>query len=182
MAHLPKQLRIMRNLLTIAACLLCCISAHAQTYKPLEPVEVPDTYSTIVNVERNEMLSGEKYYSASHLLGIRRMTADLDVPANCDLALDIDADIKVGMTAVLSVGGENYYLSVSFVSARSNEKNSIHIDLLEDHLKHIAVSGLQSITFRNNGDVVHDKQFNAIEQELWRRTAEELGRAAYIIY
>lgn len=30
MAYLPKQLRFMRNLLTIAACLMCWMSAHAQ--------------------------------------------------------------------------------------------------------------------------------------------------------
>lgn len=182
MAHLPKQLRIMRNLLTIAACLMCWMSAQAQTYKPLEPVEVPDTYSTTIRVSQNELLSGEKYYSASHFLGQRRMTADLDVPADCDLALDIDADMKVGMTAVLSVGGKNYYLSVSYVAESSYGGQNVYVNLHQDHLKHIAVSGLQSITFRKNGDIVHEEQFNAIEQELWRRTAEELGKAAYIIF
>jgi hypothetical protein len=34
----------------------------------------------------------------------------------------------------------------------------------------------------NNGETIHAEEYNLIEQELWRRTAEELGRAAYIIY
>ena len=177
MAHLPKQLRVMKRLLTIVACLMCWMSAHAQNYEPLEPVEVPDTYSTRITVEKKEMLSGKKYYMASHLLGERYMTADLAVPAKCDIAFKVEANIKEGMTAVLSVGGTNYYLRVSFAMG-----GNIYVDILQDQLKHIAVSGLQSITFRDNNGLVHEKQFNAIEQELWRRTAEELGKAAHIIY
>lgn len=182
MAHLSKQLRVMKRLFTIAACLMCLVSAQAQNYKPLDPVEVPDTYSTRITVEKKEMLSGDKYYMSSHLLGQRRMTADLAVPANCDLSLIVDAEIKEGMTAIISVGGIHYYLSVSFVYKASFGGIDAYAGLHQDHLKHIAVSGLQSITFRDNNGLVHEEQFNAIEQELWRRTAEELGKAAYIIF
>ena len=171
----------MKKILILLLALMPVI-ATAQQYKPLEPVEVPETYSTKIRVSQNELLSGEKYYSASHFLGQRGMTADFDVPADCDLTLVIEAEIKVGMTAVLSVGGRKYYPSVSYVAETSFEGFNVYINLHQEHLKHIAVSGLQSITFRNNGDLVHEEQFNAIEQELWRRTADELGRAAFIIY
>ena len=178
MAHLSKQLRAMKRLLTIAACLMCLVSAQAQSYKPLEKVEVPDEWANKVYISKQESFFSGTYYMASHHIGQRYMTANLKTPAYCTLAvLREDSPVTQGVTACFSVGGTKYYLKVALVSDKS-----ICFDLLEDHIRHIAVSGIQSITYKNNGETIHAEEYNLIEQELWRRTAEELGRAAYIIY
>lgn len=178
----------MRRLLTIAA-LLMCISASAQTYKspnykPLEPVDVPVTYSTAIHVKRNTYMSGESYYWACHYLGARSMTVDLAVPANCDISISQKwpSNIAVRNTAKLSIGGSEYFLNVSFIGNENDlGEQSLYIDLQEDHVRHIAVSGLQSISFMDWGEVLYEITYNPVEQELWRRTAEEVGKAAYII-
>lgn len=172
----------MKRLLTIAA-LLVCISANAQKYKPLAPVEVHDTYSTKIYLDRNVAILGDVYYSAYHLIGARRMTVDLCVPANCDLAIaeKWPSNIVVGNTAKISVGGVDYYLEVTYLGNDNHGEKLLYIDLKEDHVRHIAVSGLQSITFLDWGELLYEITFSPIEQELWRRTAEEVGKAAYII-
>lgn len=173
----------MKRLLTIAA-LLVCISASAQNYKPLEPVDVNTTHSTTIHIKRNTSLLGNVYYWACHYIGARSMTADLAVPANCDLAISEKwpSNIAVGNTAKLSVGGVDYYLEVAYLGTENNwGEKALYIDLKEDHVRHIAVSGLQSITFLDWGEFLHEITFSPIEQELWRRTAEEVGKAALII-
>ena len=178
MAHLSKQLRVMKRLLTIAACLTCLVSAQAQSYKPLEKVEVPDEWANKVYISKQESFFSGTYYIASHHIGQRYMTANLKTPAYCTLAvLREDSPVTQSVTACFSVGGTRYYLKVALVSDKS-----ICFDLQEDHIRHIAVSGIQSITYMNNGEPIHAEEYNLIEQELWRRTAEELGKAAYIIY
>lgn len=178
MAHLPKQLRAMRRLLTIAACLMCWMSAQAQSYKPLEKVEVPDEWANKVYISKQESFFSGTYYMASHHIGQRYMTANLKTPAYCTLAvLREDSTVTQGVTACFSVGGTKYYLKVALVSDKS-----ICFDLLEDHIRHIAVSGIQSILYMKNGEAIQYDEYNLIEQELWRRTAEELGKAAYIIF
>ena len=154
---------------------MCCTS-HAQKYKPLETVEVPSNYYTEIRINQMSYMTGETYYMVSHRLGTRYMTADFAVPANCSMTMQLLPGITQGMDAVLSVGGVNYYLSVTFVI-----DETFYIDLMEDHIRHIAVSGLQSITFLDYGSTVNVIEFHVSEQELWRRTAEELGKAAYII-
>ena len=104
------------------------------------------------------------------------MTADLDVPANCSMIMPLVSNITEGMLAKLSVGGIDYYLTVDYIS-----DDRFFIDLMQDHIRHIAVSGLQSITFLDYGSVVNVIEFHISEQELWRRTAEQLGKAAFII-
>lgn len=177
----------MKRLLTLAA-LLLCMSATAQTYKsknyvPLEPVDVPDIYSTTIHVKRNTRLSGDVYYWAAHYLGARSMSVDLSVPANCDIAISEEwpSNIAVRNTAKLSVGGVAYFLEVSYLESDNNKERMLFIDLLEDHVRHISISGLQSITFLDWGEVLYEVTYNPVEQELWRRTAEEVGKAAYII-
>lgn len=169
----------MRRLLTIAACLMCLVSAQAQSYKPLEKVEVPDEWANKVYISKQESFFSGTYYIASHHIGQRQMTANLKTPAYCTLALREGEcrSITQGMAACFSVGGTKYYLKVALVSDKS-----ICFDLQEDHIRHIAVSGIQSITYMNKGETIHAEEYNLIEQELWRRTAEELGKAAYIIY
>lgn len=176
MAHIPKQLRIMRRLLTIAACLMCWISAHAQTYKPLGKVKVPQGEQVQI-IKPRTLNANQDYYMAAHKDGKNVMTADLSVPAECKIILDYDSRIDSDCnTARLQVGGVNYYVKIVFVFTG----RVIYIQ--QDHLKHIAVSGLQSITYMKDGEVRYTEQFDIVGQELWRRTAEELGKAAYIIY
>lgn len=166
----------MKRLFFIMSLALLGVSATAQNYIPLGKVSVPETHTTKVHVNKCSYMNGETYYKASHHMGRKYMTADLQVPANCDMAIPLLPNITQGMTAKLSVGGVDYYLTISFVI-----DESFYIDLLEDHIRHIAVSGLQSITFMNSGTIVQELNFPLHEQEIWRRTAEELGKAAYII-
>ena len=150
----------------------------AQNYKPLEKVEVPDQWANKINISKQESFFSGTYYMASHHIGQRYMTANLKTPAYCTLAvLREDSPVTQGMTACFSVGGTKYYLKVALVSDKS-----ICFDLQEDHIRHIAVSGIQSISYMKNGEAIQYDEYNPIEQELWRRTAEELGKAAYIIY
>lgn len=166
----------MKRALVFAAFILFCTSLSAQPYKPLKPVEIEENYVTKVKVTRCTSLSGEVYYMASHYMVQRYMTADLDVPANCSMIMPLVSNITEGMLAKLSVGGIDYYLTVDYIS-----DDRFFIDLMQDHIRHIAVSGLQSITFLDYGSVVNVIEFHISEQELWRRTAEQLGKAAFII-
>ena len=178
----------MKRLLTIAA-LLVCLSANAQTYKspsykPLEPVDVPVTSATAIEIYDFPGYDGTKMYFADHDHSSKSMMVDLSVPANCNLSFWEKGleNIAVGNTAKLSIGGVQYYLKVSFISdEKVSDETQYIIDLKEDHVRHIAVSGLQSITFMDWGEVLYEITYNPVEQELWRRTAEEVGKAAYII-
>lgn len=166
----------MRKALVFTAFFLFCVSLSAQPYKPLEPVEIEENYVTQVRVKRCTYMSGEVYYKASHYMVQRYMTADLDVPANCSMTIPLPPNITEGILAKLSVGGIDYYLDITYIA-----DERLWIDLQEDHIRHIAVSGLQSITFLDYGSVVNVIEYHISEQELWRRTAEQLGKAAFII-
>ena len=176
MAHLPKQLRIMRRLLTIAACLMCWMSAQAQNYKPLEKVKVPADAVQIV--KPRTLNPRQNYYMAAHNNGENVMTADFSVPAECQIIFGYNSAIDSDCTiACLQVGGVKYYPQVIFTGPVGRV-----ILISQDHLKHIAVSGLQSITYMKEGEAMYTDNYDLVGQELWRRTAEELGKAAYIIY
>lgn len=142
----------------------------AQDFKPLEAVEVPDFPTNKISVDENEYMDGSTYYNASHMLARRGMTASLGVPALFDIYME-KLDIPEHTTAKVSIGGEEYFLSASIVN-----NHAIYIRIKGLHIKHIAVSGLQSIVFIHNGDIVHTQDFGKVEQELWRRTAEELAK------
>lgn len=150
---------------------LFCLSAEAQNYKPLETVDVPDYPTNEIRIQENKRPWGGTYYTASHMLHIRRIEAELGVPPVFDLWTDNKGNLTGSCTAKMSIGGEDYFLYVDFIAT---ENNSICINLKGQHIKHIAVSGLQSITFVKNGDFISIHEFNPIEQELWRRTAEAL--------
>lgn len=167
----------MRKILILLLALMPVMTT-AQNYKPLEKVEVPDQWANKINISKQESFFSGTYYIASHHIGQRYMTANLKTPAYCTLAvLREDSPVTQGTTACFSVGGTKYYLKVALVSDKS-----ICFDLQEDHIRHIAVSGIQSISYMKNGEAIQYDEYNPIEQELWRRTAEELGKAAYIIY
>jgi hypothetical protein len=142
----------------------------AQDFKPLESVEVPDFPTNEIRITESEYLGGGTYYTASYMLARRGMTASLGVPALFDIYME-RLDIPEQTTAKVSIGGEEYFLSASLIN-----NNSVYIDIKGLHVKHIAVSGVQSMVFLNNGDIVHTQDFNDIEQELWRRTADELAK------
>ncbi|MBR6732165.1 MAG: hypothetical protein IKL91_05575 [Bacteroidales bacterium] len=142
----------------------------AQDFKPLEAVEVPDFPTNNITVDENEYMGGGTYYTAHHLLAQRSMNAYLGVPASFDISYKVkNVTIPERTTAKLLVGGEEYYMRVDFVY-----NGSVSIPINGQHIKHIAVSGLQGIVYIDNGDIIYKQDFNAIEQELWRRTADEL--------
>lgn len=142
--------------------------AGAQDFKPLESVKVPDVPTNAIRITEGSFPSPD--YSISHILGARGMNVYLGVPPQYELFLRVDGTaIQKGISARMYIGGEEYWLATSFVSG-----NSVYINIQGDHIKHIAVSGIQSIVFANNGDTIYSTSFNPIEQELWRRNAEEL--------
>lgn len=161
----------MKRILLIFALLAASLSAMAQNYKPLEPVELSDSFAHQIRVNKNSYMSGDIYYTASHYLTMRSISADIN-PVSFNLHIkEKDISIPVRTMAVLAIGGESYTKMVDFVSENDN---SIYIDIVGEHVKHIAVSGLQSITFKREGEVIATMNFSKVEQELWRRTAEEL--------
>lgn len=161
----------MKKIAVLAALLVISIGVTAQDYKPLEKVEVPDYPTNKITISENTSLAtGHTYYTAQHSLFTRTISAELGVPLICDLSIKItEAEIPQGTTIKTSIGEENYYFTAGFVY-----EEKIYADIDKEHIKHIAVSGIQSMTFILNGQVILVKNFNAIEQELWRRTAEEL--------
>lgn len=166
----------MKKFALLFALLISCGMA-AQNYKPLEPVEVPDYPTNIIRVSKNNYMSGDVYYTASHMLTMRSISADIS-PVNFDIHVKADNAVDLAKhQAVLKVGGVEYTKYVDFVSEINN---GVYINILGDHVKHIAVSGLQEIVFKKQGQVTHTITFNAIEQELWRRTADELIKAVAI--
>ena len=143
----------------------------AQDFKPLEAVEVPDFPTNNITVTEKEGIAGT-YYTAYHLMAQRQMNAYLGVPASFDISYKVkNVTIPERTTAKLLVGGEEYYMRVDFVY-----NGNISIPVNGQHIKHIAVSGLQGIVYIANGDILYKQDFNAIEQELWRRTADELAK------
>jgi hypothetical protein len=164
----------MKKIAMLAVLLAVSFVMKAQGYKPLEKVEIGDYPTTQVRFEEREYLYGGTYYVAYHMLGMRTLKAELGVPPLLELTYTEDYDIKVGMTGVFSIGGEDYYLPVSFVGEGTLNKHIIYFDLLKEHIRHISVSGIQKIKYLHNGKNIHNVEFNLIEQELWRRTAEEL--------
>ena len=180
MADLSKPLRIMKRILILLLALIP-VMASAQDFKPLPPIELNDSPANIVNVSERQYMSGGTYYLASHHFAQRGMTASLGVPASFDLFLQPETMVREGTTAKLHIGGDIYYKSVDFVSDKS-----IYIDIMGLHLQHIAVSGLQAITFLYNGDLIYTLDFGEAEQELWRMTAEalcdEVRRFGILVY
>ena len=152
--------------------------AQAQNYKPLEPVDVPDFPTNNIDILEREFLTGGTYYTASHCLATRSINLTLEYPPEIDIAIHLDSAPEQKFLAKLHIGGVNYLMwNVMVFDDEYNGGKRVYIDIQKDHLKHIAVSGLQGITFMYNGEVLQEITYNDIEQELWRRTAEELIRA-----
>lgn len=165
-------------MIRLASLLLALIPllAAAQEYKPLEAVEVPDTWGNIINVQESEGVFS-KHIRASHRFATRSIGVRLSAPPHYDLSLIIEGSpVQVDDYAKMEIGGSLYYLQVGYVN-----EGSTYIYMDAEHVKHIAVSGLQSITFLRNGDEVLSIAFNTIEQEMWRRTAEDLKRNVYLL-
>ena len=159
----------MKRIALFALFLLITAGLQGQEYKPLGKVDVPDYPATIIRVSERELIGGGTCYTSSHSLGTRTISAELGVPPLYDIGIKMDTDIPQGATAVVNIGGDRYYMNVSFV----NDKH-IYIDIVGDHIKHLAVSGMQSIDFLVKGQSVHKIEFGMVEQELWRRAAVAL--------
>lgn len=152
--------------------------AQAQDYKPLPPVDVPDFPTNNIEISEREFITGGTYYSASHCLATRSINLTLEYPPQIDIAFHLDNAPEQKCLAKLHIGGVNYLMwDISILNDEYNGGKRVYIDIQKDHLKHIAVSGFQGVTFMYNGEALHEVKHNDIEQELWRRTAEELIRA-----
>lgn len=172
MADLSKSQFIMKRILILLLALIPIMVA-GQNFKPLAPVEVPDFPTNNITVTENEFMGGGTYYTAYHLMAQRQMNAYLGVPAQFDITYKVQgATFPERTTVKLLIGGDEYIKQVNFVSSNGN----VSIPINGHHVKHIAVSGLQGIIYLDNGDVIYQQEFNAIEQELWRRTADELAK------
>ena len=162
----------MKRLLILLLALMPIMS-WAQKYKPLGPVEVPDNYATNIKIREYEHLFGSTCYEASHSLASRGMNAIMGVPFTYELFIHLGENkIQENVIAKFYVGGEEY----SFKPIISSY-NILYIELQGSHLKHFAVSGIQKVFIHNYGKEVLTLDYNLIEQELWRRTAEELINA-----
>ena len=149
------------------------IMATAQNYKPLEPVDVPDNYATTIRVEEKENILGKTYYSSSFALGSKAITATMGVPFEYSLLVHLDkTKIPENKMARRYVGGVQYSFT-PYISEFSNDC-ILNVDISGSHLKHFAISGIQKIFIHDCGDEILTIEFNLVEQELWRRTAEEL--------
>lgn len=174
----------MKKIAMLAVLLAVSFVIKAQDYKPLEKVEIGDYPANKVSFEQKEFLWGGIYFQAEHMFVSRTITVSPDVPPVYELTYKDEYGVKEDMIGVFSIGGEKYYIPVFFVSSEGGiDKYRISFDIKADHIKHIAVSGLQKIEYLQNGKNVHNKEFNLKEQELWRRTAEKLikGVAKYNI-
>ena len=163
----------MKRLLILLLALMP-VMVSAQKYKPLDPVEVPDEIWCRLQVDEREFPGGGTYYMSGHSLYTRTITAYMGVPFTYSLALQIrQPEIPIGITAKFFIGGEEYSFPVDFVS----DDKRVYVDIMGAHVKHIAVSGIQKIVFHKYGDIVHTQEFSLVEQEMWRRTSEELMKA-----
>lgn len=150
--------------------------ATAQNYKPLEPVDAPDNYATKIKVEEKENILGKTYYSSSFALGSKAITATMGVPFEYSLIVHFDKiKIPENKRARFYVGGVQYSFT-PYISELSNDC-ILNVDISGTHLKHFAVSGIQKIFVHDCGDEIITLEFNEVEQELWRRAAEELIKA-----
>ena len=167
----------MKRILILLLALMPFI-AQAQNYKPLPPVDVPDVITNIVHISDHVDQSGKTTYVGSHCLVKRSICLTLEYPPEIYIALLLDSAPSGRTLAKLHIGGDGLLMwNVAIFDDFAHEGKRVLIDIQKDHLKHIAVSGLQGITFMYNGEVLQEVTYNDIEQELWRRTAEELIRA-----
>lgn len=163
--------------IAVFAFLLCLsLGMMAQDYKPLGKVEVPDYPSTEVRFQQRKSILGWITCEASYMLASRTISVQYDSPIIYELAYWAESPVKTGTAAVLSIGGKEYKMPVSFVSNLGEKESRIFFDITPAHIKHLAVSGLQSIEYFDNGKSIYKSEFNMIEQELWRRTAETLSK------
>lgn len=149
---------------------LICVAAFSQDYKPLEPVEVGDYPTTRVRFDCHQYATGHPYYTASHSIHTRGISADT-INDDYSIFLRVDQDIEQYTIAKINVGGRTYTMRVDFVA---NEQ--IYFNIQKEHIKHIAISGIQSIRYldKRTYETIYTQEFNLIEQELWRRTADKL--------
>ena len=165
----------MKKVLISAALMLISALSFAQNYKPLKQIEVPENLVNRITIHENKPPVGHTYYTASFLLYTRGISAQLGVPAKFDFFIK-DNEIKLPQKtqALVSIGGESYYMYADKID------DMTFIDIVGDHVKHIAVSGMQYIEFKQNGELLHRLDFTEIEQELWRRAAIELKNTVEI--
>lgn len=166
----------MKKGLISAALMLISAMSFAQNYKPLKQIEVPENLINAITVSEREYITGGTYYTSSFHLHQRGITAELGVPAKFDFFI-IERNLKIPekAKALVCIGDEIYYMNADFVI-----EDTIYIELAKDHVRHIAVSGMQYIEFKQNGELLHRLDFNEIEQELWRRAAVELKNTVEI--
>lgn len=169
---MPNRIFMKRIILMAIASLLCVISA-AQDYKPLDPVDLGDDPLRQTHFSKSEHSAGFPNFSVTHLLATRGINAQA-ADKTFDMFLEREnTEIGIGTFAKLKVGGVTYLLRVDYIGITGKQQ---YINLFERHIKHIAISGIQSICFVSNktNKEIATQEFNLIEQELWRRTAAEL--------
>ena len=177
MAHLSKPLCAMKRILILLLALMP-VMMSGQGYKNLPKIEVPDTPATQINITEREF--PVQTYTASHMLASRGINARVDIPPTYDLFMKTTGGktMMVGTKAVLLIGGEEYQLRVTHAIA-----DRVTIDVQLSLLTHMSFSGLQGIRFENSaGKVTHEETFNDIQQELWRRTSEQIREIVMYIF
>lgn len=167
MDDLSAPLRTMKRIIILLLALMPIV-ASAQDYKKLDSIEVPDYPGNEIYISKSTTLPA--MHTAAYALATKGINATI-APENIEydfyFRIDDAIDYK-GMTARLWIGGETYYKTVFYAN-----ENSVYIDLTSENIEHIAVSGLQGVDFLS-GAYSSKHQFNDIEQELWRRTAEAI--------
>lgn len=167
----------MKNIAMLAVLLAVSFVMKAQDYKPLEKVDVPDFPSNEVIFKETMNIKGIVAYTASHCLTTRSISTEITIGKGSfnDLSFVINEAVNIPneSTALLMVGGKSYKNLVYHVS---NNKTP-YIELSAEQIKHISISGLQSTEFYYNNKAIYKRDFNKIEQELWRKTAQQIYKA-----
>lgn len=156
----------MKRIALFALFLLITAGLQGQEYKPLGKVDIPDHPATMIRLSKGA--SGNTF-SVGHCLNTRGISVDIGVPCLVDIFLKPEFPVPAGTITMCRIGGKAYPFSCYYATA-----DRIYIEVLPEHIKHISVSGIQGIEYIFKDDSRKNTEFNMIEQELWRRTAEKV--------
>lgn len=184
----------MKKILIALICTILCFSAHAQ-HVPLKHIEVPDFPTTQIRKDySNNFAKTINTYSAifsftwcfRHEVGYKEPDLDYNVwglslvlDQKQDLTLRIKAKAEQGLGDLLqgaaplylTVGGKHYVINTWYY-ATGNKR--LMLDFEKNIVEHVSVSGLQGIYTETVSEENKIIVFNEVQQELWRRSAEEV--------
>lgn len=182
----------MKKLITILF-LLIGACAYAQ-HEPLKYIDLHNTYISQSGAEKSYNIGNTReIYGSFFYLGRNRIShhkgiKSPDLEYNLwEIKTDIDNDEAIavelytvkeetfsnfytGLTHLSILVGDTIYKSPRWHYSETLGRHSLMIDIDENITKHISISGLQGI-YVNGVEII---SYSEIEQELWRRAAEDV--------